>query len=109
MPRRAAAAPVPASPAPPPKKSVPVTTSRPTRARKLSFAEKEELAGLPDRIDAREREREQLYLSLAEPALLRDGAAIAAAHARLAAVETDIAKLTARWEALETIATSQNA
>ncbi len=107
--RQAAAAPVPASPAPPPKKSVPVTTSRPTRARKLSFAEKTELAGLPDRIDAREREREQLYLSLAEPALLRDGAAVATAHARLAVVEADIAKLTARWEALETLATSQDA
>ncbi len=107
--REAAAAPVPAPPAPAPKKTAPVTASRATRSRKLSFAEKTELAALPDRIDAREREREQVYLSLAEPALLRDGAAVAAAHARLAAVETDIAKLTARWEALETIATSQNA
>ena len=107
--REAAAAPVPAPPAPAPKKTPPVTASRATRSRKLSFAEKTELAALPDRIDAREREREQLYLSLAQPALLRDGAAVASAHARLGAVETDIANLTARWEALETIATSQNA
>ncbi|MCY7378704.1 MAG: ATP-binding cassette domain-containing protein [Gemmatimonadaceae bacterium] len=107
--RQAAAAPVPAPLAPTIRKTVPVAPSRATRSRKLTFAEKEELADLPDRIDAREQEREHVYLSLAEPALLRDGAAVASAHARLAAVETDIANLTARWEALETIATSQNA
>ena len=107
--RLAAASPVPAPPTPAPKKAPPIATSRATRSRKLSFAEKVELDGLPDRIDAREREREQLYLSLAEPALLRDGAAVASAHSRLAAVETDIASLTARWEALETIATGQDA
>jgi ATP-binding cassette subfamily F protein uup len=63
-----------------------------------------ELAELPDRIDALEREREQSYASLSDPTLLRDGAAVAGARARVAALETEIAELTERWEALETIA-----
>ena len=33
--------------------------------------------GLPQEIDAREQERERLYASLADPAFLRDGAAVA--------------------------------
>jgi ATP-binding cassette subfamily F protein uup len=75
-----------------------------SRPRKLSFRESAELAGLPDRIDALEGERERLYLSLADPAVLRDGAAVAAARARLATLEAEIAQATERWEALETIA-----
>jgi ATP-binding cassette subfamily F protein uup len=74
------------------------------RRRKLTFAESRELEGLPDRIDALEREREGLYASLADPAFLRDGAAVTAAKARLAALDAEIPALTARWEALETIA-----
>ncbi|MGZ8377063.1 MAG: ATP-binding cassette domain-containing protein [Gemmatirosa sp.] len=74
------------------------------RKRKLSFKETHELAALPDRIDACEREREALYGSLAEPALLRDGGAMAQATARLAALDAEIAALTTRWEELETIA-----
>jgi ATP-binding cassette subfamily F protein uup len=59
---------------------------------------------LPDRIDALERDREALYASLADPALLRDGTATAAARGRLDALETELAAAVARWEALETIA-----
>ena len=69
-----AAAPEPAAP-PKPKK------------RKLTFKETAELAALPDRIDALEREREALYASLADPAFLRDGAAVTSAKARLGAIE----------------------
>lgn len=79
------------------------------RPKKLSSRETTELAELPDRIDALERERDQRYASLADPALLRDGAAVTEARARLAALDTEIATLTERWEALETIATAQGA
>jgi ATP-binding cassette subfamily F protein uup len=82
----------------------PFKPPKPSRPRKLSYRETAELAELPDRIDALERERERLYLSLSDPAVLRDGAAVAASRARLEALESEIAELTGRWETLETIA-----
>jgi ATP-binding cassette subfamily F protein uup len=81
--------------------------SRPNNAekkRRLTFNEKSELAGLPDRIDALERERESVYVSLGDPAMLRDGEAVVAAKARLGALDVAIAELTQRWEVLESIA-----
>lgn len=90
----------PTSPIPPP---------RADRKRRLTFKETSELAELPDRIDAAERDREQLYLSLADPALQRDGAAIAAAKVRLAEVDAEIIEMTKRWESLETIAAEAGA
>jgi ATP-binding cassette subfamily F protein uup len=78
--------------------------SRPPKKRKLSFKEAGELAALPDRIDELERERERLYTSLGDSAVLRDGGAVVETKARLATVETAINEATARWEALETIA-----
>ena len=77
---------------------------RPPKKRKLNFRETSELAALPDRIDALEQEREGLYASLADPGVLRDGAAVTAAKARLSELEGEIAELTGRWEILETIA-----
>ena len=96
-PTRAAAkrAPV-APPAAPP--------ARGAKKRRLSFKEAGELAALPEQIDARERDREELYRSMGDPALLRDGAAVARARARLAALDAEIASLSERWEALETLA-----
>ena len=82
-----------------------IATPAAVKKRRLSFKETTELAGLPDRIDALEREREAVYLSLSDPALLRDGAAVAQARARLTSLETEIGALTERWEALETLAT----
>jgi ATP-binding cassette subfamily F protein uup len=95
----AVSAPVPAS-----RKPAPAPAPKPSRPKKLSYRETAELAELPDRIDALEREREQLYLSLSDPALLRDGAAVAATRARLEALDSEITELIGRWEALETIA-----
>jgi len=83
------------------------TSKLTSKPRKLSFKESAELAELPDRIDALEGERERLYLSLADPALLRDGAAVTAARARLSTLEAEIAQATERWEALETLAAGQ--
>jgi ATP-binding cassette subfamily F protein uup len=82
----------------------PAPKSRPTRKRKLSFSETSELATLPERIDAREQERDQLYAALADPAVLRDGGAVTATRLRLTALDIEIEELTARWETLETIA-----
>jgi ATP-binding cassette subfamily F protein uup len=89
--KRAAAAP------PPPKEP---------KKRKLSFKERAELDALPDAIDTRERERESVYASLADPALLRDGNAVVEAQGRLATLSAEIESLIARWEELETIAAS---
>ena len=91
--------------APPPKRAAPAPPPpREPKKPKLSFKERAELAALPEQIDAREREREAVYASLADPALLRDGSAVVEANARLAALSSEIDRLIARWEALETIA-----
>ena len=81
-----------------------IPAARTEKKRKLTFKEATELSALPDSIDAMERDRERLYASLSDPALLRDGSAIAGARARLAAMEREIAVMSGRWEALETIA-----
>jgi ABC transport system ATP-binding/permease protein len=90
-----ATAPARATPSPAPSK---------TKKRRLSFRETSELAGLPDQIDALEREREAIYASLGESAVLRDGSAVVAAKSRLVALDEEIAALVHRWEELETIA-----
>ncbi|MCC7262032.1 MAG: ATP-binding cassette domain-containing protein [Candidatus Latescibacteria bacterium] len=96
--------PAPAAPPPPAKSEAAApTASRNSRRRRLSFKEAAELAALPEQIDTLEQERAQLYASLADPALLRQGAAVAVARVRLAALETEIAEKTARWELLATI------
>ncbi|GJG86285.1 heme ABC transporter ATPase [Gemmatimonadetes bacterium T265] len=90
------------APAPPKRPAAPRAPAAVAgRPRRLTFAEQRELAGLPDAIDAAERARGALYASLADPALLRDGAAAAGAKARLAALDAEVGALTARWEALE--------
>ena len=81
------------------------TTPPPATAKKrrLSLKEASELAALPERIDALERERDAAYARLADPAVLRNGAAVTDARAQFAALEAEIAELTARWETLETL------
>ena len=93
-----------AAAAAPRRAAVPVSSAKTAKKRRLSFKEAGELASLPDRIDALERERETIYLSLSDPVLLRDGAALALARARVATLEAEIGAMTRRWEALETIA-----
>ena len=84
--------------------AAPPPAERPARKRRLTFNERGELAALPERIDALEREREELYARLVDPAVLRDGKAAAAARARIEAIEPQIRELTDRWEELETVA-----
>lgn len=76
------------------------------KKRRLSFKESQELEALPGRIDRLEKERDQLYRSLADPAFLRDGPAVAEAKGRLATVDGEHAAAVTRWEALETLAAS---
>src|SRR3954469_1250929 len=93
-----------AAPTNPPKRPAPAPPTPRAKPRRLTFKEMTELADLPDRIDVLERERATLYLSLADPAVLRDGSAVVAGGSRLAALEAEITELTERWETLETIA-----
>ncbi|HUQ83451.1 MAG TPA: ATP-binding cassette domain-containing protein, partial [Gemmatimonadaceae bacterium] len=88
-----------------PRQQAPAPSTPKAKPRRLTYKETTELAGLPDRIDALERERATLYLSLSDPAVLRDGSAVVAAQARLVTLEAEITVLTERWESLETIAT----
>jgi ATP-binding cassette subfamily F protein uup len=82
----------------------PQPSAKAPKKKKLNFKETAELSALPDRIDEAERERETLYASMADPAIARDGAAVAATKARITTVEAEIGALLARWEALESIA-----
>ncbi len=83
-----------------------VTVPRAEKKRRLTYKEQQELASLPDVLDARERDRSLVYAQLADPLFLRDGAAVTAATARLEALEAELAALAERWEILETIAVS---
>ncbi|MEO8201950.1 MAG: ATP-binding cassette domain-containing protein [Gemmatimonadota bacterium] len=86
----------------------PPSSNRPTtkeeKKRRLTFKENSELSALPERIDQLEKAREKLFGALIDPAILRDGNAVAEARARLGAIEQEIAVATARWEQLETVA-----
>jgi ATP-binding cassette subfamily F protein uup len=93
------------SPKPTPKRAEPsAPPPRAAKKRKLTFKETNELAALPDRIEASEKERERIYASLSDTAFLRDGTAVTDAKSRLSSLETEIEQLVARWEELETIA-----
>ncbi|HEY4218621.1 MAG TPA: ATP-binding cassette domain-containing protein [Gemmatimonadaceae bacterium] len=96
----------PSAPTPnrPPPKPAPSAPPRVAKKRKLTFKENAELSALPDRIDELERERAQLYESLGDPAVLRDGAAVVDAKDRITAIERELDGAVERWEELETIA-----
>ena len=81
-----------------------VAIPRAAKRRRLTYKETQELVALPDLIDQREQERSALYGQLADPIVLRDGAAVAVLTAHLATLDADLATLTERWESLETIA-----
>ncbi|MBX3148005.1 MAG: ATP-binding cassette domain-containing protein [Gemmatimonadales bacterium] len=104
--RRAPAAQIAVAPAKP---AAAKPEPMPPRRRKLSFRETRELEGLPDRIDALEQERDELYRSLADAEFLKNGSATAAAKARLTAIDGELAAAVARWEELELLAASLQA
>jgi ABC transport system ATP-binding/permease protein len=95
-------------PAEPKSSNVPSqTTAAPAREKpkKLSFKEQRELESLPARIEALETEIQQLHEAMADTAFYkRDGAAIAQTNTRLAELESELATVYERWEALEEFA-----
>jgi ATP-binding cassette subfamily F protein uup len=74
----------------------------PSAARRPSYREQQELEALPARIDALERERDELRNAMAAPGFFRKpGEELAASMARHAALEAEIEAAIARWEELE--------
>ena len=74
----------------------------PTRRRKLSFKEQQELAALPDRIDTLERELTDRHAAMARPEFYRQaGDVLAREQARLQETQQALAAALARWESLE--------
>lgn len=79
------------------------------RPRTLSFNQKRELAQLPQRIEALEREQAELHQRVSDPALYAKGGKEAVAiSARLAELEQEMEGAFAQWEELEAIATQPN-
>ncbi len=82
----------------------PIATSAPPAARKLSFKERRELEGLPQRIEDLEARQKQLHLEMADPGYHRLGAErISAGRLELLAIERDLAAAYSRWEELDAV------
>ncbi len=89
--------------------AVPAAPPRPapSKPRRLSYREKQELAGLGDRIAALEAEQSALHAALADPAHYRKSPdQIAAAQARADKLVTELEQLAQRWCDLESRAAS---
>ncbi len=71
------------------------------KPRKITFKEQKELDALPARIEELEARQAELYERMADPELLRDGAAVVEAKDELARVVEELATVYARWEELE--------
>ncbi len=72
------------------------------KPKKLSFAEQRELDGMLDVIASAEEKVEALQARLADPSTYQgEGGVVAAIRADLERAEAEVARLTARWEALE--------
>src|SRR5712692_3970849 len=69
---------------------------------KLGYKEERELAELPARLEALEKEQGEIAGKLADPALYRDRSGeVKPLQTRHAAIEAELTQLLARWEALE--------
>jgi ATP-binding cassette subfamily F protein uup len=78
--------------------------NRDDRPRKLSFKEKRELEGLPEEIEALEKEQGELYAAVEDPGFYQEGGEkVVRATSRLAELEKLIDERVSRWEELETI------
>ena len=87
-------------------KAAPAPASLPeTKAKKsgLTYAERLELEGILDKIDAAERAVQEVESALTDPSLYASrGSEVAPLQAKLAAAKAEAARLVARWELLET-------
>jgi len=89
-----------------PTKEKPVNRGKPKkdRPRKLTFKEKNELNGLPLRIEALETEVAELHEKIADPEFYRTaGPAVAAVNARLEEIERQLTTTYRRWEELDAL------
>ncbi len=97
----------PAAALEPPKikvKKVPVAKKKPVVPRKLTFKERQELDGLPLKIEKIEEEQKTLYSLLADYNFYqRDPAEVERARARSASLSEELQKAYRRWEYLEEI------
>src|SRR5512145_1182407 len=75
---------------------------KPKASNRLSFKEQKELQELPQRIEALEREQEEIAAALGAGALFRDNPAHAKQlQQRAAEIDDELLQLMTRWEALE--------
>jgi ATP-binding cassette subfamily F protein uup len=74
------------------------------KPRKLTFKEERELEALPSRIEALEKEREELHAALSAPEIYRSGGAtVAGLRARLEELERELEAAFIRWDELESV------
>jgi ATP-binding cassette subfamily F protein uup len=93
------------APAKPPKPAKARKRPPQERPRALTFKQKQELAALPQVIEALEREQTQLHERVSDPELYAQGGQEATAiSARLAELEAEMERAFAQWEELETLA-----
>jgi ATP-binding cassette subfamily F protein uup len=92
----------PAAPETAKQKTAALEPRRRPQGRKLGYKEERELAGLPGKLEALEREQAEIAGRLADPVLYRDRPGeVKPLQARHAAIEAELAQLLARWEELE--------
>src|SRR5882672_10358096 len=83
-------------------KTAPLEPRRRALSKKLGYKEERELAGLPARLEALEKEQGEIAARLADPVLYRDRPGeVKPLQTRHAAIEAELAQLVARWEELE--------
>lgn len=97
--------PVKATPKPPKPAKASKAKRRPADLpRALSFKEKQELAALPAKIEALEREQAELHARVSDPQLYaKGGNEVMAISARLADIEREMDNAFSQWEKLEAI------
>jgi ATP-binding cassette subfamily F protein uup len=92
----------PAAPEAAKQKTTALEPRRRAQSKKLGYKEERELAELPGKLEGLEREQGEITARLADPALYRDRPGdVKPLQARHAAIEAELARLLARWEALE--------
>jgi ATP-binding cassette subfamily F protein uup len=92
----------PAAPETAKQKTAALEPRRRTQSNKLGYKEERELAELPDKLKALEREQEQIAVRLADPALYRDRSGeVKPLQTRHAAIEKELTRALTRWEELE--------
>lgn len=89
------------APQPTANKEVTVSAPKGSSEKKLSFKEKQELDGLPKRIETLEAEQVAIHEQMASPDYFKQPANLLAAdQARLAKIEKELANSYERWESL---------